>query len=175
MGGWNGRPIPSVEVFPPPSADTCSPPDLPEGREGHSISLLSGVKLVVCGGSPFSVSNSCIMWISGTISWTHMHSMRSSYYILTLIRNSFNRKSRASHVAWTPPSPSDSIVLLGGQERAAHLTAEIVPGFEKRSSFRFFLTGGETFELRHSGREACGIPDGDGGQLRPHVCNITFF
>ena len=42
------------------------------------------------------------------------------------------------------------------------LTAEIVPGFEKWSSFHLlFVTGGRTFELRHSGGAACGIPDED--------------
>jgi len=51
-------------------------------------------------------------------------------------------------VAWTPPSLPDTIVLLGGVGDAAKLTAEIVPG-------------GGTFELRHSGDLACGIPDGD--------------
>ena len=63
-------------------------------------------------------------------------------------------------MAWTPPSIPDSIILLGGKE--ADLTAEIVPGFEKWSSFHlFFVAGGGTFELRHSGWWACGIPDED--------------
>ena len=52
-------------------------------------------------------------------------------------------------------------MLLGGSS-AAKLTAEIVPGFEKWSSFQiFFVTGGGTFELRHDGYDACGIPDED--------------
>ena len=65
-------------------------------------------------------------------------------------------------MAWVPPSLPNSIVLLGGADDAAELTAEIVPGFEKRSSFHlFFVADGGTFELRHSGNEACGIPDED--------------
>ena len=65
-------------------------------------------------------------------------------------------------MAWSPTSLPDSIVLLGGKDDAAELTAEIVPGFEKWSSFHcFFVTGGGTFELRHSGFGACGIPDED--------------
>ena len=65
-------------------------------------------------------------------------------------------------MAWVPPSLPDSIVLLGGLHDAAELTAEIVPGFENRSSFHlFFVTGGETFALRHSGWAACGIPEED--------------
>ena len=52
-------------------------------------------------------------------------------------------------------------MLLGGWG-AAKLTAEIVPGFEKWSSFElFFVAGGGTFALRHSGELACGIPDED--------------
>ena len=65
-------------------------------------------------------------------------------------------------MAWTPTSLPNSIVLLGGLDDAAQLTAEIVPGFEKWSSFDlFFVAGGGTFALRHSGRWACGIPDED--------------
>ena len=76
---------------------------------------------------------------------------------------------------WTPPSFPDSIVMLGGRDDAAQLTAEIVPGFEKWSSFYlFFVAGGGTFDLRHSGDMACGIPDEDtivmtGGRSHDHV------
>ena len=77
-------------------------------------------------------------------------------------------------MAWSPPSLPNSIVLLGGVG-AAKLTAEIVPGFEKWSSFNlFFVAGGGTFALRHSGHYACGIPHGDtivmvGGVRHNHV------
>ena len=65
-------------------------------------------------------------------------------------------------MAWVPTSLPDSIVLLGGYDDAAKLTAEIVPGFEKWSSFYlFFVAGGGTFALHHSGEGACGIPDED--------------
>ena len=65
-------------------------------------------------------------------------------------------------MGWTPTSLPNSIVLLGGVHKAAKLTAEIVPGFEKWSSFHlFFVAGGGTFDLRHSGFGACGIPDED--------------
>ena len=76
-------------------------------------------------------------------------------------------------MAWAPPSPLDSIVLLGGEERnTTAYTAEIVPGSRsapKMSSLnaasdnivRFFRQGGEKFELAHTGEGACGIPDGD--------------
>ena len=65
-------------------------------------------------------------------------------------------------MGWVPPSLPNSIVLLGGEDDAAKLTAEIVPGFEKWSSFHLFIiAGGRTFELRHNGQYACGIPDED--------------
>ena len=65
-------------------------------------------------------------------------------------------------MAWSPTSLPDSIVLLGGWDGAVHLTAEIVPGFEKWSSFHlFFVAGGGAFELHHSGDKACGVGDED--------------
>jgi len=66
----------------------------------------------------------------------------------TLIKNSLFSTARVAHVGWVPPSLPDSIVLLGGSANAAKLTAEIVPG-------------GGTFDLHHSGYDACGIPDED--------------
>ena len=93
----------------------------------------------------------------------------------TLITNSLISKARSQHVAWVPASLPTSIVLLGGLDDAAKLTAEIVPGFEKWSSFHlFFVAGGGTFALRHSGDRACGIPDEDtivmtGGWRHNHV------
>ena len=56
----------------------------------------------------------------------------------TLIKNSLNSTARKGHVAWVPPSLPNSIVLLGGVG-AAKFTAEIVPGFEKWSSFHLFF------------------------------------
>ena len=55
-----------------------------------------------------------------------------SIHLYNLITN--HSMGRGYHVAWTPPSPPDSIVLLGGsaatvqQSSAAQLTAEIVSG-----------------------------------------------
>ena len=83
--------------------------------------------------------------------------------------------ARFGHVAWVPQSLPDSIVLLGGRDDAVELTAEILPGFEKWSSFHlFFVAGGGTFALRHYRWLACGIPDEDtivmtGGVLHNYV------
>merc|ERR1711971_1495553 len=127
--GVNGR-LSSVELFPP--SDACSIPDLPQGRSGPSLSLLSGGRLVVCGGHDgSSFLDSCNSWVAGDTSWTPFHTM-------SVTRN--------AHTAWTPPSLPDSIVLLGGYGNAAELTAETVPG-------------GGGFDLSHSGARSCGIPD----------------
>jgi len=145
VGGFDGSYLSSVELFPP--SDGCSIPDLPQPRTGPSLSLLSGGRLVVCGGYGRSYLDSCIYWVAGNASWTHFTTMSVA---------------RSVHTAWTPPSLPDSIVLLGGIGRAAELTAETVPG-----------VGG--FELSHSGYLACGIPDaGDtivltGGLWHNHV------
>ena len=49
------------------------PPDTPQ-RKWHSLSLLSGGRLVVCGGSGPAVGDdsSCISWVVGNTSWTHL-------------------------------------------------------------------------------------------------------
>ena len=83
VGGYtNNGGSSTVEIFPPPSSDTCSIPDLPGPRTGHTVSLLSGGNLVVCGGC-CSASNekSCIVWSGGSTSWTHLHTTRSFYCI----------------------------------------------------------------------------------------------
>ena len=83
VGGFDGsNHLSSVELFPRPPSDTCSIPDLPQGRNSHSLSLLSGGRLVVCGGLRFNgygystYFDSCISWVAGNTSWTHFHTMR---------------------------------------------------------------------------------------------------
>ena len=81
MGGYDGNYLSSVEIFPSPSTDTCSVPDLPGPRDLHSLSLLSGGRLVVCGGDPSPAEKTCIAWTEGSTSWTHLYTTRSSYHI----------------------------------------------------------------------------------------------
>ena len=68
VGGFGSNGLPSVELLHP-----CFIPDLPQARSGHSLSLLSGGRLVVCGGWD---GNSCISWVAGNTSWTHFYTMR---------------------------------------------------------------------------------------------------
>ena len=131
MGGGANKAFSSVEIFPP--SNSCTIPDLPQPRAGHSLSLISGV-LVVCGGfhEDGNRLDSCISWVAGNDSWTPLYKMRC-LPIITLYNKLFTIKhnhsvARTDHTAWTPPSLPNSIMLLGGWTDAADLTAEIVPG-----------------------------------------------
>ena len=125
VGGYlRGDALSSVELFPRPLSDACVVPDLPQGRSGHSVSLLPGGRLVVCGGeSRGGWMDSCISWVAGNSNWTTFYTMRclSKPHNYLQIHN-HNSVPRSSHVAWVPPSIPNSIVLLSGD------TAEILPG-----------------------------------------------
>ena len=75
---------------------------------------------------------------------------------------------RDYHTAWTPTSLPDSIVLLGGESSEASLTAETVSGVKLEDKnillLQHIYTGGikvagGSFDLKHSGWGACGIPE----------------
>ena len=40
----------------------------------------------------------------------------------------YRSEPRAEHIAWTPPSHPDTIVLFGGHSTGTEQNAEIVPG-----------------------------------------------
>ena len=81
--------------------------------------------------------------------------------------------ARTDHTAWTPTSLPDSIVLLGGtstsgESSEASLTAETVSGVKLEDKnillLQHIYTGGikvagGSFDLKHSGQGACGIPE----------------
>ena len=116
VGGCCGT-LSSVELFPLPTSNDCKIPDLPHYREDHTLSLLSGGRLVVCGGS----YSNCYSWAAGDTSWSLLYNMGYQ---------------RSLHVAWTPPSLPDSIVLFGGSPY--YTNAEILPG---NSSIYFAIIG----------------------------------
>ena len=130
VGGAEGNILSSVELFPRPSSATCSIPDLPQARYSHSLSLLSGGRLVVCGGHAPGNGwlNSCISWVGGKSSWTPFHTMRCLIPIMPHNHLQNHSMERGWHTAWTPPSLPNSLVLLGDRTSAAQLTAEIVSG-----------------------------------------------
>ena len=133
IGGYGGSTnttsdiqLASVEIFPPTSSSDCSIPDLPATRHYHSLSLLSGGRLVVCGGT----TSNCISWVAGNTTWTIFGTMRFQNkrklsFNLFLLLHSY---TRYNHVAWAPPELPDSVVLLGATANPTYYTAEIVPG-----------------------------------------------
>ena len=89
IGGWdNIAVLKSADLFPLPAcminSPSCSIPDLPEPRLDHSLSLLPGGRLVVCGGRDFDYNsgqfftlNTCISWAAAESTWTVLYTMRS--------------------------------------------------------------------------------------------------
>ena len=139
VGGVVGDFLSHMELFPPPPSTTCFIPDLPQPRSGHSISLLSGGRLVVYGGAGF---DSCIAWVAGNDGWTDLFTMRWIHLItisFNLTKDSHSQE-RSSHTAWTPISHPDSIVLLGSQQQ----TAETVSGMKKKDML-------ESYTILHLG------------------------
>ena len=86
----------SVELFPRPPSSGCSVPDLPRPRSSHSLSLLSGGRLVVCGGYDGSSLNSCISWVVDNTTWTPFHNMRCLNHIFHTNQNPNSQHSEIS-------------------------------------------------------------------------------
>ena len=78
IGGYENGRLSSVELFPQPASETCSIPNLPEIKAGHSASLLPNGTLVVCGGAKDGSTHldSCFSWSPGEKSWTASFKMR---------------------------------------------------------------------------------------------------
>ena len=77
----------------------------------------------------------------------------------------YRSEPRAEHIAWTPPSHPDTIVLFGGHNTGTEQNAEIVPGSTCENILNrryFFRQGGTTFALVGKvGKSSCAIPDGE--------------
>ena len=88
VGGWdNIAVLTRVDIFPLPSCSVntalCSIPQLPRPRLDHSLSLLPGGKMVVCGGRDFDyisgqfyTLDTCISWATGDSRWKDFSDMR---------------------------------------------------------------------------------------------------
>ena len=82
--GYRGILNSSIELFPRPPSKDCYIPDIvsdkPEAqlrRARHSLSLMRGGVLVICGGWDDHTSlDSCVSWVDGNSSWTHLFTMR---------------------------------------------------------------------------------------------------
>ena len=89
----------SVELFIPETGKTCSFPDLPGARYGHTMNMV-GDALVVCGGRGDQKESrkSCV----------HLSPPSSSVWT----SYATTRNERYSHTAWV--SPSGELLLVGG-------------------------------------------------------------
>jgi len=125
----------TVESFPL----TCSIPEMPTVRYGHTTSLLptSPPTLVVCGGycdcdglfSSDPAPYACVAWRSGMAAW---------------FEHSELGVPRSYHSAWVPHGQNNKIVLLGGDSSEALNTADVVGG-------------GQSFDLHSGGLHSCSI------------------
>ena len=102
LGGYDGRPLASVELFPPPSSTHCSIPALPRPRAGLSLSLLPEGRLVVCGGFDDQGNHlhSCLAWVDGMNSWTQIFTMRWLQVLICIFKHTVNRTSPLIIKGW---------------------------------------------------------------------------
>ena len=77
VGGYNSGYLSSVETY-PPLQEGCSIPALEEARDGPTLSILPGNRLVVCGGEDegFTDLASCVSWTPGQEKWSTFANMR---------------------------------------------------------------------------------------------------
>ena len=103
-GGWDST---STEVFIPDTGKTCSLPDLPDSRDGHTLDTLGNTP-VLCGGFMDSAT-SCLQLTPTSPDgvWTN--------YATTM-------ESRSDHISWVS---SAGLVLMGGYSGTG-TTTEIV-------------------------------------------------
>ena len=96
-GGYilnNGARYRSAEIYNPITRTSCSLPQLPEGRRGHSQDggLLCG------GGNTAALQNSCVKWSPASGTWTQSHTLR---------------QRRDAYVSWATAS---WMYLIGGDQ-----------------------------------------------------------
>ena len=90
-GGYNGGSLKSAEIFNPVTKTSCSLPQLPEGRNGHSED-----RGLVCGGGGSDATlKTCVKWSPASGTWTKSHTLR---------------QKRSDHVSWVTPS---GVYLIG--------------------------------------------------------------
>ena len=96
----------STEVFIPDTGKTCSLPDLPKSRYGHTLDTLGNTP-VICGGG--DTGTSCLQFTPTSAGgvWTNYATIMESRYV---------------HSSWVS---SAGLVLMGGSLRST--TTEIVP------------------------------------------------
>ena len=102
VGGWQHKPLKSVEAITTDGTPFCTLPDLPDERRRHTMD-----NYIICGGYPAqSAQSSCHYFIAGE--WTKYG-------------NDLKTK-RFNHVSWR--RQDGEVVLLGGQN--SKKTSEVV-------------------------------------------------
>ena len=100
-GGGDGRAYTSVEVFIPPTEQSCSLPSLPNMRVDHTMN-----GLLICGGGDIVFNKDCMEFSSGN--WTTRNTLR---------------KERTRHASW---ESGEGLVMIGGPYSPT--TTEMVGG-----------------------------------------------
>ena len=94
-----------VEVISPTKGEvSCTIPDMPAGRSGHTMDILFD-NIYICGGSDAGTRGNCIRRINGR-QWLTMYSLLQARWL---------------HTSWVA---EDGLVLFGGYHSA--LTTEII-------------------------------------------------
>ena len=97
-------PYDTAELYLPFSGESCSLPQLPDDRHGHTVE--SSGRL--CGG--YDTSDTCLLWSPDTGSW------EEELYLDT---------ERHGHVSWTPDNGIGTY-LMGGYGRENERTASLI-------------------------------------------------
>jgi len=146
IGGYDeeNNHIVGGEVFPPVHTCSNSIPDLQRPKAEHSMSVLPGGVVVVCGGLTPDTKQStrpldtCEKLLTANdTEWTLFANMS---------------QPRFGHVAWTPSTDPDKIVLLGGSLK----TTEVITENESANQ-----GSNKAFEVKHDAWQTCLIPLGD--------------
>ena len=104
-GGADGDDRKSSEIYNPLTKTSCSLPQLPDARGGHSQN--AGL---TCGGgykAPAS-ANTCVKWNPASGTWKKSHTLK---------------EGRIGHVSWAAES---GVYLLGGNSANTRRTSEKV-------------------------------------------------
>ena len=101
----------------PSSGVSCSLPQLPDKRFGHSV----GNTGLLCGGSGTAVEYTCLQWSPDNGTWEELLTWDNKY------------PGRVDHVSWTP-RPDIGTYLIGG-ERSGMSTTWIKPDGTQETGF----------------------------------------
>ena len=89
----------TAELYVPSSGVSCSLPQLPNTRYGHTLENFG----LLCGGSGTEVEDTCLQWSPDTGTWEEL-----------LTWDNVQHDGRVDHVSWTP-RPDIGTFLMGGK------------------------------------------------------------